>query len=133
MGSKLAYTFRHTMVTTLLDSPAGTFRAIPAPAGGYRVEIVVRHGGAHALVDLYQETGADPGSLLHPHDGPPPFRACPSAAAPGWTCVGAGLAPGENVEPFVAWCANPPEAFAMRWRAEDAAVGGAFDVVAERP
>ncbi|RYG22459.1 hypothetical protein EON82_17030 [bacterium] len=111
------------------DGPVGSYRATRSPVGGFRIEITVTHRGTVPLVDFYQLTMVDlESALLHPHEAPEPFRACPGVGAPGWTCVGIGLAPGESVGPFVAWCAKAPERFSMRWCAEDPSMGGTFEI-----
>jgi hypothetical protein len=121
-----------SFTASLHDRPVGTYRALPSPAGGFQIEITLWHAGSAPLVDFYQLTSADhEPTLLHPDEGPSPFRPCPSSGAPGWTSLGSGLVPGEVAGPFVAWCAQPPAAFAMRWCAEDSEVGGVFEISSE--
>lgn len=113
------------------DGPVGTYQAVPAPAGGFQLEITIRHEGSAPLVDFYQMTAVGQESaLLHPDEGPGAFRPCPSSEAPGWTCLGEGILPGDSAGPFIAWCAHPPAIFTMRWCAEDPEVGGPFEIAA---
>ena len=117
------------MDASLQDVPGGTYRATRADVGGFRIEITLTHVGSVPLVDFYQLTTLDfEPALLHPDDAPEPFRPCPGTGAPGWTSLGEGLPPGESAGPFVAWCAKAPPRFAMRWCAEDPAVGGTFEI-----
>jgi hypothetical protein len=126
-------------MATLLDEPrpehpVGIYRAIRSDVGGFRIEITLTHRGSVPLVDFYQLTAVDfEPALLHPDDAPEPFVPCPGTGAPGWTCLGEGLRPGETLGAFIAWCAKAPPRFVMRWCAEDPSVSGTFEIQIDQP